>query len=145
MRPIRSALAKCRWHETTAAIAERPMVRPTFTRLLVITVLPLAAACGPKVRKAAQAPGKPVQTARPAPLPILNPTPLRVEDPVLTLIAESEHHFEAGQHELELGHVAAAKQEFDRAVNVLLESAYGGRTEARLREHFDRLGDRISA
>ena len=37
------------------------------------------------------------------------------------------------------------KQEFDRAVNVLLESPYGGRTEPRIREHFDRLVDRISA
>jgi membrane-bound lytic murein transglycosylase D len=67
-----------------------------------------------------------------------------VEDPVLTLIAESEQHFEAGQRELELGHVGGAKLEFDRAVNVLLESPYGGRTEPRIREHFDRLVDRIS-
>ena len=42
------------------------------------------------------------------------------------------------------GHVEAAKQEFDRAVDVLLESPYGGRTEPRIREHFDRLVDRIS-
>src|SRR5438874_10688720 len=66
------------------------------------------------------------------------------EDPVLTLIAASEQHFKAGQKELEQGHVDAAKQEFNRAVDVLLESAYGGRTEPRIREHFDRLVDRIS-
>ena len=36
------------------------------------------------------------------------------------------------------------KLEFDRAVDVLLESPYGGRTEPRIREHFDRLVDRIS-
>ena len=39
----------------------------------------------------------------------------------------------------------ARKQEFDQAVDVLLESPYGGRTEPRIREHFDRLVDRISA
>jgi membrane-bound lytic murein transglycosylase D len=32
----------------------------------------------------------------------------------------------------------------NRAVDVLLESPYGGRTEPRIREHFDRLVDRIS-
>jgi membrane-bound lytic murein transglycosylase D len=61
------------------------------------------------------------------------------------LIADSERHFEAGQKELDLGHVAAAKTDFDKAIDVLLESPYGGRTEPRIREHFDRLVDRISA
>ena len=48
------------------------------------------------------------------------------------------------RRELELGHADAAKQEFDRALNLLMESPYGGRTEPRIREHFDRLVDRIS-
>src|SRR4029077_12715152 len=42
------------------------------------------------------------------------------------------------------GHFEAAKQEFNHAVDVLLESPYGARTEPRIREHFDRLVDRIS-
>jgi membrane-bound lytic murein transglycosylase D len=71
--------------------------------------------------------------------------PLPPEDPVVTLIALSEEHFRAGQRELEQGHVEGARLEFDKAVNVLLESSYGGRTEPRVREHFDRLVDRISA
>jgi membrane-bound lytic murein transglycosylase D len=66
-------------------------------------------------------------------------------DPVLTLIEESDQHFKAGQAELHQGHVASAKREFDRAVTLLMESSYGGRTEPRIREHFDRLVDRISA
>jgi membrane-bound lytic murein transglycosylase D len=66
------------------------------------------------------------------------------EDPVLTLIAESQRRFAAGQRELELGHVDAARQAFNRSVELLLESPYGGRTEPRIREHFDRLVDRIS-
>ncbi len=69
----------------------------------------------------------------------------RVEDSVLTLIAESDRHFKAGQRELEQGHFEGAKQEFNRAVDLLLESPYGARTEPRIREHFDRLVDRISA
>src|SRR6266498_2942204 len=65
-------------------------------------------------------------------------------DPVVSLIATSDQHFKAGQKELEQGHVDAAKQEFNRAVEVLLESSYGARTEPRIREYFDRLVDRIS-
>jgi membrane-bound lytic murein transglycosylase D len=60
------------------------------------------------------------------------------------LIASSDRHFKAGQKELEQGHVEGAKQEFNLAVDVLLESPYGARTEPRIREHFDRLVDRIS-
>jgi membrane-bound lytic murein transglycosylase D len=70
--------------------------------------------------------------------------PFPVEDPVLTLIATSDRHFKAGQAELEQGHFEGARHEFNQAVNVLLESPYGARTEPRIREHFDRLVDRIS-
>ena len=66
-------------------------------------------------------------------------------DPVATLIATSQKHFETGERELKLGHLDRARIEFDRAVDVLLESPYGARTDARMREHFDRLIDRISA
>jgi membrane-bound lytic murein transglycosylase D len=38
-----------------------------------------------------------------------------------------------------------AKAEFNKSLEVLLESRYGGRTEPRIREHFDRLVERISA
>src|SRR5206468_8257705 len=76
-----------------------------------------------------------VQTALPV---------IPIEDPVLTLIASSDRYFKAGEKELEQGHFEAAKQEFNHAVDVLLESPYGARTEPRIREHFDRLVDRIS-
>ena len=66
-------------------------------------------------------------------------------DPVVTLIATSQKHFDNGERELKLGHLDRARTEFDRAVDVLLESRYGARTDPRMREHFDRLIDRISA
>ncbi len=118
------------------------MVRRTTTRLALLTLLPLLAACGTSARKAPLAAAPPGQTGRPPerPLPLTPP----VEDPVITLIAQSNRHFKAGQLELEAGHVEGAKHEFDRAINVLLESPFGGRTEPRVREQFDRLVDRIS-
>jgi len=114
-------------------------------RHLPLLLLPLAAACGPQLKS--QPPN--VVAAAPAALsPKASPAP-RVEaipavDPVLALIAESEAHFQTGQQALSQGHLDAAKQEFNRAVDLLLESPYGGRTEPRIREHFDRLVDRIS-
>src|SRR4029079_12403918 len=67
------------------------------------------------------------------------------EDPVLALITESDRHFAAGQAELEQGHFERAKEEFNRAVGVLLEPPYGARNEPLIREHFDRLVDLISS
>ena len=125
------------------------MVRSRWQRRIFIALLPFVAACGSSVRTQSLSvrptTAGPVHatTAQQLPSPaIAQPAP--VEDPVLTLIATSDGHFKAGQKELEQGHFEAAKQEFNRAVDVLLESPYGARTEPRIREHFDRLVDRIS-
>ena len=66
-------------------------------------------------------------------------------DPVVELITVSRLHFEAGERELGLGHLQSARAEFNRALEVLLESQFGGRIDPRIREHFDRLVERISA
>lgn len=74
------------------------------------------------------------------PAPIQEPKP----DPLATLIAASDKRFEEGRKELALGHLERARSEFDLALDTLLESADGARSNPRLREHFDRLVDRIS-
>ena len=73
------------------------------------------------------------------------PEPVRQADAVTELIALSSLHFEAGEHDLKVGHLDSAKRQFNRSLEVLLESPFGGRTEARIRDHFDRLVERISA
>jgi membrane-bound lytic murein transglycosylase D len=119
-------------------------------RRILIAVLPFVAACGSSLKTPAPvvAPSSPPvvasTSAQPSPAVAQHVPPAAVEDPVITLIATSERHFQAGQKELEQGHVDGAKVEFNRAVDVLLESPYGARTEPRIREHFDRLVDRIS-
>ena len=112
--------------------------------LVCAALLPFVAACGPGMRKGpvAAAPPKPAPISVAAPQVALPPAP--VVDPVVALIAESDRHFQSGQLELEAGHVEGARLEFDRAVNVLIESPFGGRMEPRIREQFDRLVDRIS-
>src|SRR5580765_7112153 len=121
------------------------MLRTHWRRFVLVALFPAVAACsssmksqGPVIKPTAAPAVSQASVEPPA------PAPAPVEDPVLVLIASSDRSFKAGQKELEQGHVEAAKQEFNRAVDVLLESPYGARTEPRIREHFDRLIDRIS-
>ncbi len=122
----------------------RLSAQPRLLIALLSAVLAFSTACGSKSRTAGPVitPKAPTTYADVPPPPAPEPPP---EDPVETLIALSDRHFQAGRKELELGHAGRAKQEFDEAVTVLMESSYGGRTEPRIREHFDRLVDRISA
>ena len=107
----------------------------------LICVATFTAACGsnPKPKTAANVPA-----AAPAAAPA-SQTPAPAPDPITVLIETSQRHFNAGESELRLGHLDKARSEFDRAIEVLLDSPYGARTEPRLREHFDRLVDRINA
>jgi membrane-bound lytic murein transglycosylase D len=110
--------------------------------LAAIAIGLVCSACGPQIhsKPPAVTPALVVTTAPPpAPAPVPPP-----EDPVAVLIATSQRRFAAGQHELELGHLERAKDEFNEAVHTLLESPYGARSDPRLREQFDRLVDRIS-
>ena len=126
------------------------MVRCQWQRRpFLIALLPLCVVCGSSLRAGAKR-HSPVnlfalKPARWLAAPSSTSPAATVEDPALTLIASSDRHFQAGKRALEQGHFEAAKQEFDRAIDLLLESPYGGRTEPRIREHFDRLVDRISA
>src|SRR5262245_49167708 len=90
----------------------------------------------------------PVQVAPTAPATAQN-APAQIApaavDPVQELLAAADRRFEEGRAELALGHLARAKTKFNQALDVLLESPQGGRADARIREHFDRLVDRIAA
>jgi membrane-bound lytic murein transglycosylase D len=112
-----------------------------WQRRLIIALLPLAAACGSSL-KTKSPNGAPASAVPVVATPVVEAPP--VQDPVLTLITASNDHFLAGERELAQGHFDAAKVEFNRAVDILLQSPYGARTEPRIREHFDRLVDRIS-
>ncbi len=92
--------------------------------------------------------GSGAKTAKVIPQPPAAVEPAQVAptlaDPIAVLITQSDAHFATGQRELALGHLVRARAEFDRSLDILLESADGARADARLREHFDRLVDRIS-
>jgi membrane-bound lytic murein transglycosylase D len=107
--------------------------------LAVLCLSVFVSACGSKTR--AQLPSSEPRIAHEQ--GAIQVAPMR--DPVSALIAESQRHFEKGERELKLGYLEQARRDFDRSVEVLLESSYGARSEPRIREHFDRLVDRISA
>ena len=112
----------------------------TFPVVPVIGCL-LLAGCLSGPKPIALAPQAPAPVAPAAPVaPVAPATP----DPIADLIAESDRRFEAGRNELALGHLDRAREEFNRSLDTLLESPAGARNNPRLREHFDRLVDRIS-
>ena len=111
-----------------AGLAARFGAAPTLTCALALFLV----AAAPRQTQAAQA-AAPAQTSQ------------QESDPVAELIALSTKHFETGERELREGHLEMAKEAFNRSLEVLLESRFGGRTVPRIREHFDRLVERISA
>jgi membrane-bound lytic murein transglycosylase D len=114
------------------------MTMRAWLPVAAVGILFTAAGCG----------GNSKPQVQPDPLPASHqPPPAEPSqpDPIATVIATSQKHFEAGERELNLGHLERARMEFDRSVDLMLESPYGARTDARMREHFDRLVDRINA
>jgi membrane-bound lytic murein transglycosylase D len=118
--------------------------------MILRNLLPLAAAIGVSISIVGCGRGpKPVQVTVTPPaaavVPVRKAEPVLLNDPIADLIAESHRHFAAGERELGLGHLEQARASFDLAIEVLLKSPYGARTEARIRRHFDQLVERISA
>ncbi len=73
------------------------------------------------------------------------PTVELAVDPIAGYIARAEEAFAQGQSELQAGHLVAARQHFDQAVDGLLAAPGGAHSEPRLSAEYDRLLDRISA
>jgi peptidoglycan lytic transglycosylase D len=110
---------------------------------LALAALALAvAACSARTQAKLPVPSPPAPASAPQ---VAAPPSAPSADPIVTLLAESQRHFEAGQQELAIGHLERARREFDRAIDVVAESPFGARYDVRLRQHFDRLVDQISA
>jgi len=118
---------------------------PSLTRLPIVVIASVwLIGCGSHVPPAAPptAPTLPVTTFK-GTLP--GPSVALVPDSIANYIALAEQSFATGKAELEAGHLVAAREHFDRAVDVLLTVPGGARSDPRLAAEFDRLLDRISA
>jgi membrane-bound lytic murein transglycosylase D len=109
--------------------------------IVVLAIAILGTACASSSKRAAQIAPATVSPATAASAEVVA-APV---DPVLDLLVTADRHFETGRRELSMGHLAKAKAAFNASLEVLLESPQGTRDDARIREHFDRLVDRIAA
>lgn len=65
-------------------------------------------------------------------------------DPVDKLVQEAEKQYQDGQQEYAAGHLEAAKQSFDQAVNVLLEGDIDVRSDDRLQRELDKISEGVN-
>jgi membrane-bound lytic murein transglycosylase D len=72
------------------------------------------------------------------------PPPPAVSDPVGDLVASVEKEYQAGLANYQAGHADAAKQNFDHAINALLESNLDIRSDDRLEKEFDRITEGVN-
>ena len=107
----------------------------------------LAGCPGAERRKAVVQP--PPATLAPDPLPLRSSEPLlrssyaQVSDAVDLLITQVESHYVAGMNEFRSGNLEKAKEEFDQALSLLLQSNLDVEGDDRLSKEFDKLVEDI--
>jgi membrane-bound lytic murein transglycosylase D len=105
-------------------------------------IKPVPQTLAPAIEREQAAPLPSHRAAVPTPTPP-PPEPARV-DPVPGVIAEAEKAYEEGQADYKAGHLDAAKQDFNRAVDILLQSPVGVKSDERLQQEFDKITEEIS-
>lgn len=76
-------------------------------------------------------------------IPKIIETPVAKVDPVEALIKQVEQEYLAGQANYGSGHLEAAKANFDRAVNMLMQGPVDVRSDERLQREFDKVVEGI--
>jgi membrane-bound lytic murein transglycosylase D len=92
---------------------------------------PPAAAMAPMI----QAP----VAAAPREAPKVQPPPIPQQDPVPALIERVEREYQTGQTNYATGHLEAAKANFDRAVDMLMQGPVDIKSDDRLQREFDKI------
>ncbi len=78
----------------------------------------------------------PAHEAKPA---VVEPAPEPKPDPVAELIAKVDQEYQAGQENLQSGNKDLAKQSFDRAFNLLMDSKLDPHSDPRLQQEYDKV------
>jgi membrane-bound lytic murein transglycosylase D len=89
---------------------------------------------------------KPVSMPAPleqTPAPAQTPQPEK-PDPVPGIIAEAEKAYSAGQEDYKAGHLDAAKQDFNHAVDILMQGPVDIKSDDRLQQEFDKITEEIN-
>jgi len=77
------------------------------------------------------------------PAPTQTPQPEK-PDPVPGIIAEAEKAYAAGQEDYKAGHLDAAKQDFNHAVDILMQGPVEIKADERLQQEFDKITEEIN-
>jgi len=119
---------------TTTSAAPPPVPQQTQP-----AAQPVAAAKPPQVQPQAQTQAPDQSKAKPESPPLTS-----ASDPVSDLIARVEKDYQAGVDAYQAGQTDAAKQNFDNAINALLESTLDIRSDDRLEKEFDRIVEGVN-
>jgi membrane-bound lytic murein transglycosylase D len=103
------------------------------------------ASSSPDPQAAAPAPHAVEQKPTPPPLPALPQLPTLEQQRVRLLIQQVEDAYALGEADYRKGKLPEAKQEFDRAVDLMLTSGLDIKSDAALQEEFDRVVDGVNA
>ena len=113
------------------------------------TFLPPAQTQAPALKPATAVP-KPtapanVPQAAPPPAPVTAQKPQPKPDPVADIIAQAEKEYQAGRDNYKARHLEAAKQNFDRAFNLLLGSTLDIYSDERVQQELDRILEGVNS
>lgn len=113
------------------------------------TFLPPAQTQAPALKPATAVP-KPtapanVQQAAPPPAPVTAQKPQPKADPVADVIAQAEKEYQTGRDNYKARHLEAAKQNFDRAFNLLLGSTLDIYSDERVQQELDRILEGVNS
>src|SRR5689334_14529443 len=87
---------------------------------------------------------------QPAPAPVTPPPTPQAQtpeppkpDPVVKVIADAENAYQTGLTDYKAGHLDAAKQDFNHAVDILMQSPVDVKSDDRLQQEFDKITEEI--
>jgi membrane-bound lytic murein transglycosylase D len=104
---------------------------------------PATQAMAPSIQQTAATPVSMLASQQSPPTP--PQTPLAEKpDPVPDIIAEAEKAYSAGQEDYKAGHLDAAKQDFNHAVDILMQGPVDIKSDDRLQQEFDKITEEIN-
>jgi membrane-bound lytic murein transglycosylase D len=106
---------------------------------------PAQQAMAPSIEEMGGGTGPSAPAAKPqqTPAPAQTPQPEK-PDPVPGIIADAEKAYAAGQEDYKAGHLDAAKQDFNRAVDILMQGPVEIKSDDRLQQEFDKITEEIN-
>jgi membrane-bound lytic murein transglycosylase D len=104
---------------------------------------PVTQALAPSVLKTAATSTSMAAAPKQTPAPVQTPQPEKA-DPVPGIIAEAEKAYATGQEDYKAGHLDAAKQDFNHAVDILMQGPVDIKSDDRLQQEFDKITEEIN-